>query len=143
MKHLAKIRMGATVKTLGNTPKLNRAKFVQRVCHAYLHSSGYRWIVRDYTVPSMVDYDSWLLATLTIRSQLSLFADLAKKYRNGKHGIRPKHLNGLKPDDRMCAIRRAIRDLPRVEVVDDVPIQRCIEWGILPEGMPTKWPKNV
>ncbi len=70
---------------------------------------------------------------------LTDFFDTVENYRDGKHGITSEDVGGWVPEDSYCAIRRAIRQIPFSTITQDVPIQRCIQWGLRRKALPKKW----
>jgi len=73
------------------------------------------------------------------------FYPLVQKYIDGSHGITKNDLDGNSVDHYYCAIRRALRDVSRSDIVQDIDIRLCIKWGLSSESLPTQWkrlPKN-
>ena len=142
MDYLCKVQLGGYVKTYQEKSKRWKKIFVQRVCIATLNLDGWTWKTVPYARPKKFREHEWLLVTNEIKLNLIMFSDIVDRFRDGKHQIRPRHLDGLKPNDEVCAIRRALRALRYSKIISDIPIRACIEWGIEPDMLPTEWPDN-
>lgn len=98
------------------------------------------WHVESLQKPKKVDGVEWNSYRMLINLDLSFdFAKLVDLYRKGKHGITQDDVFGLKLNDHMCAVRRAIRDVNNSDIIRDVPIGACIEWGLRRDSLPNDW----
>jgi len=118
----------------------------KKVARAWLTDKhGVIWHVESKPKPKLEDEELWDLYRFQIRFHLATrFPDLIVTYWN-THGITKNDVFEFNVNHHYCAIRRAIRDIRRAEIIKDVPISFCIEWGLRKSELPKEWkglPKN-
>ncbi|MCY4158030.1 MAG: hypothetical protein OXE92_08910 [Bacteroidetes bacterium] len=73
------------------------------------------WESEKFPEPDHVPWEIWLKMILEIRRYLNqAFPALVEKYKFGAHGITRDDIGGFQLVDDACAVRRAIRDIPKV-----------------------------